>query len=571
MSTLYIRLIVVLATLVLVAACAPAETPTARPTQTAPASAPAAAKPTAAPAATQPAAAPPTVAATAPAATGTPAAKIKRGGTIVHAITNPSSLDPIMTTNSAPLVESPIYEALLRYDLVDEKSGKHELKGELAESWKIVDPKTIEFKLRQGVKFHDGSPLTAEVVKWNLDRVGGNAKSMAKNLTSAVASTEIVDASTVRLKLKDPSATQLLYLTRASGGTGSSGTLIVSKAAADKLGEDAFGAQISATGPMILTEWKRDDRVLMKKFDGYWGKGADGQALPYVDSMTARIIADRAVALIEVKAGAADSVVAIDGKDIAGVKSNPELVYWELPWATNFTLYGFNQQKAPFQGNLKFRQALAYAIDREAMAKTLGFGAGVASYYPYWNSTFPGWDTTLPKYDFSLDKAAQLMKESGVPEGTEFSSSIQSTSINKQQAEMVQAMFDKIKVKLRIEAMELLAWRQHMKNGSFESSAFGMDASPDPDMFQRGLVTDKPSNWLNYSSPELDKCMIEGSTLYDEKQRTEVYKKCQRIIYEDAIVLGAYMTNQNVVYRKNLKGVRVQTRVIDLAQAWQDK
>ncbi|MCL4371168.1 MAG: ABC transporter substrate-binding protein [Chloroflexi bacterium] len=562
MSNLFARLFAIVTIIGLLAACAAPAAPTAVPTKPA---APAA--PTTAPQAP----AVPTAGTATVAPTSAPAAKVKRGGTIVVSSTSPSTLDPLFTTNSSPLAEAPMYEALLRYDMVDLKTGKHEVRPELAESYKIVDPKTIELKLRRGVKFHDGSDFNVEVAKWNLDRMKNHPKSMSKHLVDVVNTVEIADPYTLLLKLEAPSATQLLNLTRATGGTGSSGSLIVSKAAVEKLGEEAFGSKPSATGPMMFVDWKRDDSITMKKFDGYWGKSADGQPLPYVDGVTTRIIADRAVALIEVKAGTVHIVSEIAGKDIATVKSNPEMVYWEMPWGTNFNPYAFSQQKTEFAGNLKLRQAAAYALDREAIAKTLGFGAGTANYYPLWNTSFPGYDESLPKYDFNLQKATQLMNEAGYPDGLDFSMSIQASGFNQSLAEMVQSMWSKIKLRVAINSMELLAWRQHMKAGGFDSTIYGMTASPDPDLYSRMWVTDRPSNWPNYSNRELDKCLEEGRSIYDEKQRHEIYKRCQKIIYDDAFIGGTLYTATNIVYRKEVKGVRAQSRVLDVAEAWLDK
>ena len=174
----------------------------------------------------------PTQAATAPAsptvvakpATPTPASKIKRGGTLnVASFQETPTWDPIFSNPPKMVRDIPVFETLIDYMLTDGKTGKHELKPSLAESWNLTDPTTVVLKLRKGVKFHDGSEFNAEVAKWNLERARDHPKSVAKRLVEEVASIETPDPLTLRLKLKQPSGLILTSLTSARGGTGDTG------------------------------------------------------------------------------------------------------------------------------------------------------------------------------------------------------------------------------------------------------------------------------------------------------------------------------------------------------------
>ncbi len=547
--------------------CSPAA-PTAPTKPAAPAVSTAAAPPasgatTAPAAATKPAAAAPTA---------TPAAKIKRGGTVVRAdIGDVTTWDPLFSVNSTEMVRSPALEASLEWTLVDAKTGKHEAKPGLAESFELTDPKTLVLKYRKNVKFHDGSDLTAEVAKWNLDRARTHPKSLAKGFFDAVSSIDVVDANTIKLNLKGPSATIFVNLTRSAAGTGSTGAFLVSKAAFDKLGEEAIGNKPSATGPFMITDWKRDDRTTYKKFDQYYLKGEDGQPLPYLDGQEVRVVRDRTVAMVEVRTGTVHVIDNIDDKDIASVKSNADLSLILMPWAAGRWALGFNSEKEPFGKNVKLRQAAQYALDRESMAKTLGFGNAIPDYWNLWVPSYPGYDESNPKYEFNLDKAKQLMKEAGFADGAATMLSYESPGAGQKYAEVVQSMWQKAGINATLIGIDRAAVKQAVKAGQFEAHTFSMSASPDPDGWTRMYTCDGSANWSNYCNPEMDKCMAEGRSKYDAKERDGIYKRCLKILYDDAKVFGLYMTPTNVVYRKEVKNVKTTNHVVDLRESWLDK
>jgi ABC-type transport system substrate-binding protein len=116
-----------------------------------------------------------------------------------------------------------------------------------------------------------------------------------------------------------------------------------------------------------------------------------------------------------------------------------------------------------------------------------------------------------------------------------------------------------------------VAWRNKMKTNDFDVGHWIMGASPDPDMYTRWLLCDRPSNWSGYCNKEVDTCMLDGGSKYDPKERGEIYKKCIKIINEDAYVGGTFMLAGNIVYRKEIKNVRVQGSYMDIQEAWIDK
>jgi peptide/nickel transport system substrate-binding protein len=575
--SLFVAVLLVLGFLL---ACAQ-PTPTAAPTKpaasaatTAPApaattaSAVAATKPaaaaTSAPVATKPVAAAPTI---------TTTAKIKRGGRIITArYTTFADFDPHRSTSSISPVTKMIYEPLLDYNLVDQKTGKHELAPELAVSWKVVDPKTIEFSLRKGVKFQDGSEWNAEIAKWNLERMRDDKKSAGKALVSEIDQVEAVDTSTIRLKLKAPWATLLVNLTASTGGTGSMASVMASKAAVDKGGDEILSTKPVGTGPMMIEQWIRDDRVVLKSWGGYWKQGEDGQPLPYLEGMTERHIPDMSVTLVELRSGNVHSADDLEAKDVASIKANPDLVYLDLPWASmaHFT-FGFNQEGGSFQGNRKLAYAAQHALDREAMAKAIGFGLATPAYYVVWTPALAGYSESLPKFQFDPAKSKQLITEAGYPTGVDINLLTSTRQPEQRIAEIVKQMWDTVGIRTSLDVMETLATRAKVQAKDFDVYFWRQGASPDPDLQSRMLVCGRPSNWSNYCNPEVDKCMAEGRSAYATQERQQIYEKCIRIIQEDGYIGSGFFLPTNNVHQKYVKGLKVHWASMDYREAWLDK
>jgi peptide/nickel transport system substrate-binding protein len=568
-----IHLVIVLVILVsVVAGCS--STPTAAPAK--PTSPPAAAAATTAPAAatsapaaaTKPAAAP-TIAT---AATVAPVAKVKRGGTLTMGYaTSYADLDVHRGVATGPVMYT-IYEPLLEYELTDPKAGKFEVKPGLAEEWKNVDPKTVEFKLRKGVKFSDGSDWNAEVAKWNLDRLRTDSKSVGKVLVSEINTVEVVDPLTIRLKMDAPTAPLFVRLTAATGGPSGGSGRMVSKAAVDKGGDTILSTKPVGTGPMVLDQWMRDDRLVLKKWDGYWKQGMDGKPLPYLDSFVERVIPDLSVQVVELRSNNIQIAEDIDSKDVATIKSSPDLVYYETFWAgTAYFTMGLNQHRPPFQNNRKLAQAAQYAIDRENMAKVMGFGMGKPAYYVFWQPLLLGYNEAIPKYEFNLAKSKQLMAEAGYPNGVDIEMQCSTRGVDPRLAELGKSMLDAAGFRVTANVIERLAAISKAKAGDFGIYFWREPALPDPDIGTRMLTCNAAANWSNYCNPEVDKCMSEGRSTYDEKERQKIYERCLTLVQEDALFGSGYFVPANKVYHKSVQNLKIHWGVVDIREAWLDK
>jgi peptide/nickel transport system substrate-binding protein len=537
----------------LIASCAaPAASPTAaKPADPVATTAPAATQPAAAAPSPTPAPKPATIAA--PAAT-TPAAKIKRGGTLTAATdSTPRTLDMALSTGGGGPMFPMIYDTLIRQVLTDEKTNKFELQPGLAESWQITDPKTIVVKLRKNVKFHDGSEFNADAAAFNLDRIKNHPKAVWTTTLIDIDKTEVVDPSTIKLLLKAPSAAILSQLS--SGGYTYHG--MVSKAAIQKNEEDFQSAPVG-TGPMKFDKWVRDDRVSFKRYESYWEQGTDGQPLPYLDAFVERFIPDKSVALLELRSGGVDVVTFIDAKDIAAVKSNPDLVYKEHTWRAWFFSFFFNPTKEIYANNKKLRQAAFHSINRDGLIQGLSFGIGQPYYYPFWSPSTLGYDDKLPRYDYDAAKAKQLLTEAGYPNGINIQLNLIQRSAEVRMSEALKSMFDAVGFNVQLNTLERTAWVQAAQGMQYEMGMNRPAVRGDPDLQSTELLCKAPGNWARYCNTEFDKCFEQGRSEYDDAKRIEIYKRCQRILYEDAIFGTTYMLPENIVYSKKVENLQVQ-------------
>ncbi|TME90893.1 MAG: hypothetical protein E6I52_27200 [Chloroflexi bacterium] len=214
-----------------------------------------------------------------PATAGAP----KKGGVLrVGLYVEAATMDPHL---SGSKIYRQIYHNI--FDPLVVIDDKLEVKPNLAESWQTPDPRTLIFKLRQGVKFHDGTDFNAEAAKFNFDRMATEPKSVRKGEVANIASAEVVDAYTLKLNLKQPDAPLLATLTDRAG-------MMISPAAIKKFGADLEHDITGAgTGPFQFAEWVKDDHLLLKRNENYWNKDAG----PYLEQVRYRPIPDDTVKL----------------------------------------------------------------------------------------------------------------------------------------------------------------------------------------------------------------------------------------------------------------------------------
>jgi ABC-type transport system substrate-binding protein len=498
-------------------------------------------------AAAQPAAAPAKPTEAPKPAAGTP----KRGGTITVGVQNDWLTFDTALNSASEGTHYNIYDPLFFFGRNDK--GVWEYTPGLVEKWELKE-KEATFNLRKGVKFHDGSDWTAEVLAWNIGRFINDPKSVAKGLMGGIDPknpTTVIDPNTIKINLTGPTPTLLSQFNNPN-------TYPMSKAAFDKGGPDALAQNPVGTGPYKFVEWKKNDRVTIARNENYWMKDASGQALPYLDGVTYRLIIDDSVRMLEMKAGSIDYSDLILGKDVADAKADPKLDYLEADWVGNCYRLIFNAQGGKFHDNVKLRQAALYAINRDALAKALGGGIGTAEkYFPRPGAL--GYDPSLPFYGYDPEKARALVKEAGFPNGIDVEMLVIARALDKLQAEMLKSMFDDVGIRTTVEAMERVALNQRLLTGGapFDfTTTRGAGQAGDPDIeFRDHFWSNGSFAKARLKDPEIDAAIEAASGTYDQAERVAGYKKLQQILFDKAVYGFLWTQNWNWVNNKRLQGV----------------
>jgi peptide/nickel transport system substrate-binding protein len=323
----------------------------------------------------------------------TAAQQAVRGGTLTFATgADPDSLDPQNTqSNPGEQVNRMMHENLVRF------STSMQLEPALAESWSSSkDGLTWTFKLRKGVKFHDGTPFDAKAVKYFFDRVLGDEKPFKASLYAPVVqSAEVVDPSTVRVTLKQPFGAFLFIMAHSAGA-------IVSPAAHQKWGKD-LALHPVGTGPFKFVEWVKGDHVTMERNDAYWG-GA-----PNLDRVVVKTVREDQARVLMLESGGADLIVNIPTEEIPRLKKDPRFVVESSATARALFIV-MNVKKKPFD-DVRVRQALNHAVNRDAIVKELF--QNNAQVIPGPVSPLQNGYANLTGYAYDPKKAKDLLAKAG--------------------------------------------------------------------------------------------------------------------------------------------------------------
>lgn len=494
---------------------------------------------------------------------GTP----KQGGSIVVAVEGePASMDPAFDYDFVSgLAVGSVTEPLLKFCENDQK-----LCPNLAESWTVSPDGTVyTLKIRQGVKFHDGSTMTVDDVIFSLDRVRDpNLGSYVGWMLAKVSDVVAPDASTVVITLSEPDA--LLEYALASTAAHVVNKKFV-EANGDKYGKPEVGS--IGTGPFKFVEWKSGDHQTVARFDDYWDKANGG---PYLDEVTIKIIPEPTTRVAGLQTGEIDFIINnIPSDQYATVKAIADV---SLTFTDSY--YGewitFNTKKAPFD-NVKIRQALNYAFDKKAV-RELFYGADAdptkatlvnPSLWTFEKDAWQAaWDQ-LPAYDQDLAKAKLLLDESGVADqlnGTEIAY-YESTPSVKGAAEAFIDTMSKlgITIKARKTTYQESVAIQFGNHDDYDImvGSWGSDF-PDPSgnlrpNFASENIVAGGANVTAYENPEVDALLAKQNTLVDKAERAKLLIEAQKLIAEDSAVIVISYPGWPLAVNKRLAGQSVSS------------
>ncbi len=419
------------------------------------------------------------------------------------------SLDPHMATSAGSReILFNIYEGLVKPD----QDGN--LKPAIASDYTISDDgKVYTFTLRDGVKFHDGQTVTAEDVKYSIERnAGTDGTDPLISAFSNIESVEVQDDSTIVMTLKEANTEFLAYMTVA----------IIPAANEDP------EANPVGTGPYKFVSRSPQENVVLTKFDEYWGEPA------YIQDVVLKIEANSDAIVMDLEGGSIDLFARVTSAQVSQLSDKFDI--YEGTMNLVQALY-LNNAKAPFD-NEKVRQALCYAIDPQTIMDFVSDGKGTelgSSMYPSFAKYF---DASLnDTYNQDIDKAKELLAEAGYADGFDFTITVPSNYT--QHVDTAQVIVEELKeigVNATIQEVEWNSWLEDVyTNRNFESTVVGVDASTLTAyaMLSR-FGSDAHNNFINYSNADYDKALEAAIAAVDDNEKTKYYKECEKILSETA-------------------------------------
>ncbi|MED1791859.1 glutathione ABC transporter substrate-binding protein [Brevibacillus nitrificans] len=478
--------------------------------------------------------------------TSTVGAEVEAKDLVVGLTGDPVSLDPHNATDTiSSLINYQILDTLVAFN------DKMEIVPRLAESWTVSeDGKTWTFKLRQGVTFQDGTPFNAEAVKTNFERLADKSKKLSRRVLIG----QFIDKITtngdyeVVFQLNTPQGPFLNNLAVTASGILSPKSI--------KENEQGIAKNPVGTGPFTFKEWTPGNQVVLEANQQYWG------GKPGVKSVTFKPVPENAARVIMLETGEADVIEKVPASEFERLKSNDEVQVISRP--TNRVLYiGINTTVAPFD-QVKVRQALNYAIDRETLVNKLYEGRVKLATASVAAQTFGYSD--VGAYPYDVEKAKSLLQEAGVKEGTKLRLILAANVIqDRPAAEFVQNSLQKVGFDAELKILELGSYLETLKDPStYDLFVRGAAASTgDADsVLSDGLLSTSATNYSHYANPKVDEWIKAGSAQTKPEERQKSYAEALKLIKEEAPWISLHEDVGYVGIRKNVEGVEVQPTYI---------
>jgi len=409
---------------------------------------------------------------------------------------------------------------------------------DLAESWEQPSDTEWLIKIKEGVMFHDGSEMTSEDVKFSLDR--SRVMPKVQQVLSEVKSVDIIDKYTVKVTTNSAFAPFLYTLVHA-------GTSILPKAYVES-GDD-FANPIGS-GPYKFVEWTSGDRVVLEKNENYFDKNNMGQSAKIIF----KVIPEGTSRTIALETGEVDVVAELPTIDMNKVKDNADLKLYEKP-STRLDFFAMNTEKAPFD-NIKVRQAMNYAIDKDAIMAVAIDGAGIKA-DSVLAPSFLGYKAG--PYTFDPEKAKKLLTEAGYPDGFEMEI-MTSGDDRKRIAEVIQASLMDVGIKASIKMLEWGTFIDSVLKGDEETLVLGWTSNPDPDATLTPIYFSGNIGGMNFSrinDPKIDQLLKDAREELDLTKRALIYNEFHEYVMEQAPFVPLFIKNNIVGANAALKDVEL--------------
>ncbi len=456
---------------------------------------------------------------------------------------SPTNLDPRVGTDAqSEFIDELLFDSLVR------KDQNFNLAPAVAERWENPDLRTYVFHLRRGIVFHDGRPLTAKDVKWTLDTMRDGSLRTIKGATyKLVDRVDTPDDFTVVVHLTEPFAPLLWNLSEGAFGIVPYGS-----------GKD-FNRNPIGSGPFRLVRNDPDSQVVIARNDAYWGPRARVERIRFA------VVPDATTRALELRKGSADLAAAnsFPPDMVRALAREPNISVQRHP-GTSLAYLAFNLRD-PILKDVRVRQALAYAIDRQTILHYLLDDSGrlAASVLPpeHW-----AYDADVAHYPYDPAKANALLDASGYPrgkDGARFHLTMKTSTdeTTRLLAAVLQQQLRQAGIILDIRSFEFATFYSDVTKGAFQlySLRWIGYANQDPDIFEDAFdsasFAPKRANRGYYSNPEVDRLIEEGRSTVDQQQRKRIYADVQRILGRDLPYIDLWYMDNVLVHSPRVRDV----------------
>jgi peptide/nickel transport system substrate-binding protein len=465
-----------------------------------------------------------------------------RGGQlkILIIVDSETGMDPHKRlTASTEIMLEMMHETLVEFD-----SATGDFKPALAESWQIAqDGRTYTFKIRRGVRFHNGRELNAADVKYSFERILNPATGSPRRLAfSPIDRIDNPDANTVVFTLKAPFAPFLANMAHIA-------TAIVPREAVESQGGDLSRNSVGA-GPFVFKEWNRDNYLRVERNPNYWRRG-----LPYLDSIEFRFNSDPNARFAAFRSGQVNFLYKIDKPFVRALQNNDNYTVVGGQSSTYAYLY-FNINRPPFADN-RVRQAISWAMDRDAIRANalLKFGVSLPSGFlppDHWGALR---EPLYNKQD--MEKARQLINEAGFRGGRYNITVVTITPPNIRAAETLQQQLRPLGFDIEVRVLEPAPMLRAAFSADFDMlilhGNFGID--PD-DHLSQTFLTGGGANWVKYSDADLDGLVARARTTTARAERARLYRDIMRRLATQGPRAYMYLEADFHAFPNNLRGYR---------------
>lgn len=458
----------------------------------------------------------------------------------------------IENMNIHVVTSSPSFSVLEHiYEPLFSMSPEGELEPLLAESIEATSDNTYVITLKDGITFTDGTPFNAEAVKANLDWVLNVDNAATFRFLLVVggepAEVEVIDDLTVQITTAEPFAPLPAHL--------SHGSLAMVSPAALEQGADYLATNAIGTGPYVLGQWDRGERVVLERNADYWGEQ------PAMETLVFSVVQEDGARIVEIEAGTVDVAVRIPPADIERLEANPDVNVEITPGLRTIYIF-FNNNMPPFD-DVRVRQAVNYAVDQAAIVESLFDGAALESTAPFASPIF-GYSEQDP-YAYNPDLARELLAEAGIEEGTTITLHhptgryVQDALV----ADAVRAQLAEVGLNVELATLE---WPQYVpfvrapeEENEVQFAMLGWSTptvDADYALFALFHSSEHPPgfNGAFYNNPEVDALLEEGRSTLDPEARLTAYESAIATIWEDAPWLFLYSEIQVTAIRNNVSG-----------------